>query len=230
MIQQISDRLVIVGTSHIAARSVREIRAAVTNFQPDAVAIEMDRQRLAGLLHPEAKRTYPLSIIRSIGIGGYLFAVVGGWIQRKLGAIVKIEPGVDMKAAYAVAQEYKLPVILADQQIARTLQNISRRWPRREKFRLFWDLVTAPFRRQLKVTFALQGVPSSKQLAMLLSIFRERYPKLYDILVTERNTHMVGVLKEHQRRYPDSRVLLVVGAGHVEGIIALLSAPAGRNS
>ena len=99
--------LVLVGTSHIARESVNEVEEVIRNESPDVVALELDKQRMYGLLNKNKSRP-SIRNIRRIGVKGFLFSLVGAWIERKLGEKVGVSPGSEMLAAYKLAKEKKM--------------------------------------------------------------------------------------------------------------------------
>jgi len=98
--------LKIIGSSHISSQSVDEIKKAFSEFKPDIVGVELDKRRVHALLSEE-KRGPSFYDIRRIGFKGYLFAVIGSWASKKLGKIVGVEPGTEMKTAVLLAKEKK---------------------------------------------------------------------------------------------------------------------------
>ena len=100
--------ITILGTSHIAKQSIQEITTAIKNQKPDLVAVELDAPRAQALIHG-AKGRISLSDIRQIGIKGFLFAKVGQIIQQKLGKMVGISPGSEMKTALELATKSNIP-------------------------------------------------------------------------------------------------------------------------
>ena len=207
--------LCVVGTSHVAAQSVREVKQAFSAFKPDIIAVELDASRLETLFEKE-RGAPPLSAIKLVGLTGYLFVLIGGFLQRKIGSILRIEPGAEMKAAVLLAREHKKPLLLADQHIHSTLRSLSRRWPAREKWRMFFDLFRSPFMKRFKID--LSRVPEQELIVELLKIVKGRYPKLYEILVAERDRPLARVTAAVLAQNPDKKVLLVIGAGHVAGV------------
>jgi pheromone shutdown protein TraB len=205
----------IIGTSHVAKQSIHDIRVACKQHPPTIVAVELDHQRLVALR--EKTSTKPsLRLIRTLGISGYLFARIGGMLQRKIGNLVGTNPGEDMLFACTYAQNTHARLELIDQPIATTLRQFSN-VPAREKWKLLFDVLRAPFSGK-KYAVNLAAVPDASFVKTLLQYMQERYPHIYRVLVHERNVHMAKRLHRLQHEFPEATILAVVGAGHVAGM------------
>ena len=212
--------LTIIGTSHIAKQSVNEIKKAFDKLKPDIVAVELDKQRFYGLLH-DAKPSRSILNIKRFGLKGYLFALIGGFIQDKLGKLVGVEPGSDMLTAVREAQKQNAKIALIDQNIEITMKKFSKRFSAKEKWRLFVDIVKAPFSKE-KIKIDLSKVPSSQMINMLMGKLKDRYPNVYYTLVQERNEIMATNLAHILKNNPKDKVLAVIGAGHESVILELV--------
>lgn len=226
----------LIGTSHIAQQSIKEIRKYIEEEQPDLVAVELDVQRAAALLQENEKgekRAVSLKQILHFGLKGYLFAKIGQYLQQKLGKIVGVVPGAEMKTALELAQKHKIQIAFIDQPLQVTLQRFSRSLTWKEKGRFVMDLLSGLFfpRRQLKKLglgkidlgkWDLKKVPDEKMIALLIQELKQRYPSVYRVLVEERNKYMVRQLVHLLRKHPGKKILAVVGAGHKEGMEELL--------
>ena len=212
--------LIIIGTSHIAPESLREVEKVILKEKPGLVALELDRKRLAALLSDKVSRP-SIKDIRRVGLKGWLFAVIGGWIERKLGQKVGVSPGAEMLRAFHVAQSVGAKVALIDQDIEVTLRRFSKALTWKEKGRLVADvfkgLLFGP-----KVKLDLRKVPSEKLIKKLISEVKKRYPNIYRVLVSERNDYMAHKLAILLQRFPDEQIVAVVGAGHEREIVTLL--------
>jgi pheromone shutdown protein TraB len=62
-------------------------------------------------------------------------------------------------------------------------------------------------------------------IVKLLSYFKKKYPGLFKVLVHERDVHIAAVVRNFQKKMPDDKVLLVIGAGHVQGVRNILNKP-----
>ncbi|MBU2560719.1 MAG: TraB/GumN family protein [Nanoarchaeota archaeon] len=222
-------KLTIIGTSHIAKQSLNEIEEAFERYKPEIVAVELDRKRLHSLLSEE-KSHVSLSQVSKVGLKGYLFALIGGWLQRKLGTTVGVMPGSEMKLAVELARKTKVKIALIDQDIEVTLRKFSQRLTWKEKFRFMGDLLKSVFfkKKALKEIgidperFDLSKVPEKELVRKLIIQLKDRYPNVYDVLVRERNTIMANNIAKLMHKYPDETVLAVVGAGHEEDMIEMV--------
>ncbi|MFH0870839.1 MAG: TraB/GumN family protein [archaeon] len=213
------NNLTIIGTSHIASHSVREIEQAFRESNPDVVAVELDHSRLQALLS-EKKPDYSPWIIREIGLKGYLFAVIGGLVQQKLGDIVGVKPGSDMLKAITLARDNGRKIALIDRDIRVTLSRLSKKITWKERFNFLIDIFRAPFSKRMHLD--LSKVPEKKMIFELMKLLKTRYPGLYQVLVEERNHIMALKLHGLMENYPDKHILAVVGAGHEEALLSMI--------
>jgi len=219
--------LKLLGTSHIAQQSINEIKHAITTFQPDIIALELDTQRTHSLLS-EKPNKISLTAISQIGVKGYLFAKIGQFTQQKLGNSVGIAPGSEMKTALELAKKNNLPVKLIDQPIQITLKNFSKHLTWKEKFHFFTDILTGIFfpKKQLRKfgleKLDLRKVPEKELIIKMVSQLKKRYPNIYKTLIDDRNRYMTKQLIKLFREHPDKKILAIVGAGHLDGIQELL--------
>lgn len=211
----------IIGTSHISKDSVRQIKDAISKEKPDIVAVELDKGRMQALLSKTSRKPR-LSDIGAIGIQGYLFAIVGGWLQKKLGNIVGTDPGSDMLAAIKAAQESGAQVALIDRDIGITLKRFSRHFGWREKWNMLVDAAKGIFGGKKALPFDIRKMPTDKVVEELIGQVRERYPGIYKVLIEERNIYMANQLARIAAHKPDANIIAVVGAGHKKEMLGEL--------
>ena len=210
----------IIGTSHIAAASAHEIEQVYDEFQPDLICVELDKRRLRSLDERAAgakDQRLPLSLIGQMGLTGYLFIVIGRYVQKRLGGIVKVEPGIDMLKAVELARRDQKKLFLVDQDVMITTRRLSSQFTFREKMRMLWDVISAPFNKKMK-KIKLDRVPDDKTLKMLMDLLKERYPSLHNVLIIERNIVMARNLDHIVRKNPGRKIILVIGKGHEEDL------------
>lgn len=211
--------LIIIGTSHIALQSIREVGNIIMLQKPNVVALELDADRFYGLMHKK-KRKMSLKDIAAVGVKGFFFNLIAAWAEKKLGKMVGTSPGDEMKTAVKAAAEIKAEVALIDRHISETIKSLFRQITWKEKFRFIWDIVSGFFSRKKRMAFDLSKVPDKAFIENILKMVRKRYPSIYKALIQERNVimakHLYNLMKNN------GSVVAVVGAGHEEGIISLL--------
>ncbi len=219
------ENLVLIGTSHIAIESVNEVKRVIDDLKPSFVALELDKGRFIGLMSKERKRL-KFSDIRKFGIKGFMFNLFGAWVEEKLGRVVKVKPGSEMKAAVVSAAKIQAKVVLIDQDISITIQNLVKNITFKEKWRFISDIVKGfLFQKEMVAEFGnidLRKVPSEKVIEKVVKRVEERYPSVFKALIDDRNKIMGKKLINLMKRFPDTKIVAIVGAGHVEGMLSLI--------
>ena len=223
-------RVHIIGTSHIAKESVKQIEDFMDNNTVNLVCVELDRNRLYALKNDVQGRIKitDFHIIRRIGLTGFIFALIAQHAQKKMGDKVKVKAGSDMMAAVTCASERKIPVALIDQDVNITLQNLSKKVPFGEKLKVLFDLFKGllGFKSEL-VGIDVHGVDFSKVppeefVDKILHKTKHKYPNIFNVLVEDRNKYMVNKIHKVVKTNPEWDILVVIGAGHKEGMVKLL--------
>jgi len=206
--------LIIVGTSHIAKQSVREVEEAIVKEKPAFVALELDKDRLMALIRGERSNVTIRHIFR-VGLGGYLLLKLGRYIEEKLGRSIGSQLGGEMLKSLEIANKQGCKIALVDQDVRITLKKFSKAFNWRVKFKLVWDLLKGLVKRE-KMSFDLNKVPDKDFIVVILGQFKDRYPGIYNALVHDRNIYMA---KKLTKLMTMGKTLAVVGAGHEEGLI-----------
>jgi pheromone shutdown-related protein TraB len=213
----------IIGSSHIAKDSLADVERIILTDKPEVVAIELDRKRFLGLL--SGKKAKPgLGEIRRWGLKGFLFNLIGGWAEKKMGDLVGVKPGSEMLAAAKAAKKVGAKIALIDRDIEITMKEFSKAFRAREKWHLFRDVIIGLIfpKRELKrlgiKELDLSKVPPKKLIKKLIERVKSDYPGVYKVLIEDRNRYMADRLMELSGK----RIVAVVGAGHEEGIKELL--------
>jgi len=209
----------LIGTSHIAKESIKKIREEFSDLDPDIVCVELDSKRLQGLLSNQ-KPDRSLSGIKRYGLQGYLFAIIGGYIQEKLGNVVGIKAGSDMLTAATLAKQKNKQLFLVDQDIEITLRRFSKAFTWKEKFRIVWDILRAPFSKHERID--LNKIPKEELVSRLMNDMKKRYPSVYGVLVDERNQVMAKNIYRIMSKNEDKKILVVIGAGHEKELLQLI--------
>ncbi len=213
--------ITLLGTSHIAKQSLKEVEETIQTEKPEIIALELDEKRLHALLSKKKRKT-TLKDIKRIGFKGYLFSIIGAWVEKKLGEKVGVSPGSEMLKAFKIAREKQLKIALIDQDIEITLKKFSKSLGWKEKWNLLTDIIKGVLFKSERIEFDLTKVPEEKLIKKMIEQVKKRYPKIYQVLVEERNIIMARRLAKISKDNPESKILAVIGAGHQEEMINLL--------
>jgi pheromone shutdown-related protein TraB len=223
------ENLNIIGTSHIAEQSIKEIEKQFRKIEPDIIAVELDKGRMHHLMDPNPKkRRVSYTAIKKVGLKGFIFALIGSWVSQKLGKMVGVEPGSDMKRAIELAKEGKKNLALIDQDIEITLRKFSTRITGKEKRRFVADIFNGIFfkKRQMKKyglhKIDLSKVPEEELIEKMMEGIKERYPSIHLTLISERNEIMARRLVKIMKENPDKKIVAVVGAGHKREMLRII--------
>lgn len=211
----------ILGTSHIAIESINEVKRIFHTYNPDIVALELDKRRLMSLLS-EKEHKPSFRDVKRVGFKGFVFNLIGAYIEKKLGKLVGVKPGSEMKLAFHLAKERNIKVALVDQNIEITLQNFSKEFTWREKFRFVFDIIKGAIFRKPEIKFDLSKVPKKEMIEMMIKKVKERYPNFYKVLVEDRNKAMANNLARLMKHFPDQKILAVMGAGHEKELLDMI--------
>ncbi len=223
-------RVHIIGTSHIAKESVKQIEQFMDSNEVNLVCVELDRDRLYALKNNVQGRIKitDFSVIKRIGLTGFIFALIAQHVQKKMGDKVKVKAGSDMMAAVNCASQRKIPIALIDQDVNLTLQNLSKKVPFGEKLKVIYDIFKGliGFKSDLVgmevSNIDLSKVPPEEFVDKILHKTKHKYPHIFNVLVEDRNKYMVDRIKRILKMHQDWVILVVIGAGHKEGMVKLL--------
>ena len=209
--------LVIIGTSHISIESIKEVESTILNLKPEIVALELDKLRFRALTSKNRKISF--KDIVNIGIKGYLFNIIGAWIEKQLGKIVNVKPGSEMIKAIETAKKINAKISLIDQDIRITLKKISSQLTWKEKFKFIKDIFKGMLSKN-KIRIDLTRVPEKKMINKLIKKLKMDYPTLYKIIIEERNFIIARNL--NKLISTNKSVVAVIGAGHEEDVLKII--------
>ena len=218
----IDDDLRLVGTAHISSTSVALVRQQIEDWGPDLVAVELCESRKASLLEPEALENEDLLKILNDGKSHMILLQSAlAAEQRRMGVASGEKPDAELLAAIEAAEEAAVPIELIDRDVVITLRRAWSKMGLREKWRVLdaflWQEDDDD---EASVEELLED---SDMLSNLMEEAREVAPGAGSVLIDERDAFIAGRLQQIRGK---GKVLAVVGAGHLNGIVHQLGEPA----
>jgi len=211
-------RYTLLGTAHVSQASVAAVEKAIDSGRFDAVAVELDSQRLQALTDPDALAKLDLvQVIRKGRVALFAANLALAAYQRRLAKQLDIEPGAELKQAVGLAKAQHLPVYLIDREVGTTFKRASARLGLIGKLKLAGGLLTGLFASDDVGEEEIEKLKQGDMLEASFGDFASESPELYDTIIAERDRYMATRLREEAGQGPHS-VLAVVGAGHLAGL------------
>ena len=210
----------VLGTAHVSAKSVEVVKALIDSGEFDAVAVELDENRLKSIQDPEQlAKTDLVQVIRSGKTPLFAANLALSAYQRRLSEQLEVEPGAELIAAYTEAQARNLPVSLIDRDIGITFKRTSQALGFWDRIKMTSGLLTSVI---VDEEIKNEDIEKLKQGDVLESSFQEfadESPIVYRHVIAERDQYMASALRQITGA---KHVLAVVGAGHLQGLVSHL--------
>jgi pheromone shutdown-related protein TraB len=218
----------IVATAHVSRRSVEEVEQVIDSVRPDTVCVELDATRYESLMDDQRWAKLNLSeAIREKRAAYLLTSIVLVAYQRRIGKRLGVEPGAELRAAVRKAAEVHAELVLADRDIQATLKRSWANLSRTEKLKLVELLIVAPFVGEEEVDEdQVERLKDRDGFNEMLAELARQMPGLKTPLIDERDSYLMSTIAEA----PGQRIVAVVGAGHVQGMLANVGKPVDRGA
>lgn len=216
-------QVTLLGTAHVSRASANVVRALIEEGRYDAVAVELCRSRYNAMLDPASLSRMDLfSVIRERRVYMVVASLALSAYQQRLADQFGIEPGAEQRIAVRLAREQDLPLVLIDREIGVTLRRLtgSLTWWRR--YTLFVGLLLAMLSRDEITEEEIERLKEGDVLETTFAELAEDRSDLFVPLIEERDRYMAAKLRAEIAEKGHRRVLVVVGAGHLEGIARFL--------
>lgn len=213
-------QFIIVGTAHVSQESTDLVRRVIEQEQPDVVCVELDEQRYKTLSEQRKWENLDIKeIIRQRQLPTLLVNLLLASYQRRIGQKLGVMPGAELLEATRAAQEYGIPVALVDRDVRITLRRAWAAMSFWEKMNLLVGGIAGAAGAEEEITAEMvQEIKQSDVLNEMMQELGEAMPSLKTVLIDERDTYIA----QKTRHARGEKVVAIVGAGHVNGIVETL--------
>ena len=209
----------IIGTAHVSRASAETVQQMAESGDYDAIAVELCQARYDALTGERNWTDLDLYKIIREGKAGLVMANLAlSAYQRRIADQFGIEPGAEMKAAAAAAKERDLPLQLVDRNLATTLRRSYANVPWYKRLYLMTGLALGMVSSEEIDEEAIEKLKQGDILESTFTEFAQHSPELFEALIAERDRYMAARLREENINYSGRKILVVVGAGHLEGL------------
>jgi len=201
-------KLYILPSAHVSKKSVQKVKNSINDLDLDLVAVELCPDRAKALI-----RGYKPGFFDLIKSPTYAFLFLS---QQAIGAIFKSKPGLEMETALKMARDKKLKVLLADMPIQRIMAGF-KQIPWSEKFKMIIPSKSVKLPKMSPGN--IDSLTTTDNITKLISYIEMNYPYTYEFLINKRNHYIFKSLL----KFPENKILLVIGAGHLPGLMKLIN-------
>lgn len=215
--------IILIGTAHISKASAELVKQVIADEKPDTVCIELCPTRLKTLEHPDDwKNTDIVQVIKQKRTFVLFLNFMLSSIQRRLAKDMDVKPGLEMEAAIQSAKESGAAVSTIDREVRTTLQRVWGLMGFWTRMKLFNQILMSLFEEEDEITSEqIEAMKEKGALEMLLEEMGSTLPGIKQRLIDERDLYMI----EKIRQSPGQKLVAVVGAGHVPGMLRHWSDP-----
>lgn len=215
---QVSDReVILIGTAHISQASADLVQRVIQDEQPDTVCVELCDTRLKTLENPDAwKNTDIVQVIKQKRTFVLFLNFMLSSIQRRLAKDMNVKPGLEMEVAIQSAKKQNAEVATIDREVRTTLQRVWGLMGFWTRMKLFNQILMSMFEEEEEISAdQIEAMKEKGALEMLLQEMGTTLPGIKQRLIDERDLYMI----EKIRQAPGKKLVAVVGAGHVPGML-----------
>lgn len=210
---------ILVGTAHISQASTDLVRDVIERERPDVVCVELDEQRFKTLADQRKWESLDLrQVIRQKQLMTLVINLLLASYQKRLGQKLGVTPGAELLEATKTAQELGIPVELVDRDVRITLRRAWNTMSLWEKSKLMSAGMAGMVEREELSEEKLAELRQTDILTELMNELGRFMPVLKTVLIDERDTY----ISQKTLAAAGDKVVVVVGAGHVNGIRQLL--------
>ena len=211
-----SREIILIGTAHISRESADLVDRVITEEKPDVVCVELCKTRFEAIQQKDKWQEMDIvKVIRENRTALLLSQLLMMCLQKKIAERFNINPGEDMLRAISRAEESGAEVVLADREIRVTLLRTWRMMGLWSKMKFLSDMILSLFIGENITEENIEELKQHDVLDLALKSIGEKLPELKTTLIDERDQFLACSIRNSQGR----KIVAVVGAGHIPGII-----------
>ena len=211
-----SREIILIGTAHISRESADLVDRVITEEKPDVVCVELCKTRFEAIQQKDKWQEMDIvKVIRENRTALLLSQLLMMSLQKKIAERFNINPGEDMLRAISRAEESGAEVVLADREIRVTLLRTWRMMGLWSKMKFLSDMILSLFIGENITEENIEELKQHDVLDLALKSIGEKLPELKTTLIDERDQFLACSIRNSQGR----KIVAVVGAGHIPGII-----------
>ena len=222
-------KIIIIGTAHVSEKSVQEVQKAIEDEKPDIVAVELCPARYKSITDPDSgeKQVSFKEILKPGQTFYFLLYNLLSYVQKKMGEKMGVPPGSEMFAAIDAAKEINAGLALIDRDIQVTFKRFIAKMSFFEKIKMIYSIIVSSLGFGDEIEVDINNMTDQTVVTALIEEFRKFSPTAASVLIDERDAYLAGsIQKTVQMAGSGKKIVVVIGAGHRQGVVDYLQNPA----
>ncbi len=209
--------LYLIGTAHVSGDSVKFVEECITEFEPDTVAVELDKNRMDALKNRRKfEETDIFDIFKKKKVLFFTVQLMMSSYQKKIAEKTGSAPGSEFKKAIEMAEEKELKLVNADRDISVTLKRTLNSMTFKEKAKFITGMLFGDDKDVDEK--AIEDLKKGDMLMQLIGEMQDEFPSLKRTILDERDRYLAANIAQNL----GEKTVAVVGAAHVPGILRRL--------
>ncbi|MFH1488673.1 MAG: TraB/GumN family protein [Pseudomonadota bacterium] len=206
----------LIGTAHVSLESADLVERVIKEEKPETVCVELCESRFQAITQKKKwQDTDLLKVIREKKASLLLLNLMLAYFQKKIGQKLGIKPGAEILRAIEAAESVEARIDLADRDIRTTLARTWRLMGLWSKAKLLVQSIASFGEFDTIKAEDIEAMKTKDILETLLSEIGVSFPEIRRVLIDERDQYLACKI----RTAPGRKIVAVVGAGHVPGIL-----------
>ncbi|MBR4530985.1 TraB/GumN family protein [bacterium] len=209
--------LYLIGTAHVSGDSVKFVEECINEFEPDTVAVELDKNRMDVLKNRKKyEETDIIDIFKKKKVLFFTVQLIMSGYQKKIAEKTGSAPGSEFKKAIELAEEKDLKLVNADRDISVTLKRTINSMTFKEKVKFFTGMLFGDDKDVDEN--AIEELKKGDMLMQIIGEMQDEFPSLKRTILDERDRYLAANIAQNL----GGKTVAVVGAAHVPGILRRL--------
>ena len=209
--------LYLIGTAHVSGDSVKFVEECINEFEPDTVAVELDKNRMDVLKNRKKyEETDIFDIFKKKKVLFFTVQLIMSGYQKKIAEKTGSAPGSEFKKAIELAEDKDLKLVNADRDISVTLKRTINAMTFKEKVKFFTGMLFGDDKDVDEK--AIEELKKGDMLMQIIGEMQDEFPSLKRTILDERDRYLAANIAQNL----GEKTVAVVGAAHVPGILRRL--------
>ncbi|MGD9365243.1 MAG: TraB/GumN family protein [Desulfobacteraceae bacterium] len=214
--------VVLIGTAHVSQQSVDLVKKFVESEKPDTVCVELCPSRYQTISQKDNWQNMDIiKVIKEKKSFLLLSNLMLAAFQKRIAAKLDIRPGQEMVQAIESAKQVGAQIHLADRDVRVTLGRTWRKMGLWTRLKLIFQMVLSFGDMEEIEAEDVERMKKQDMLEAVLAEVGQSMPTLRHTLIDERDQYLAAKI----RTAPGNKIVAVVGAGHVPGILKYWNEP-----